>query len=739
MKSQYLKILAMVFAVLASEFISAQCNVPITYLSDNNCQGNTYTNYGFNLVTNTSGLVNYYDTILVTAGPSAGCDSIVALQLTVYPILYTNIYDTICQGGSFLFNGTTYTTAGIYGDTLFYGSNFCDSVILLNLAIRPSHNDTFRISATSCGGGGTFGGGGYNFYGTNERTSGIYVHIGGAVPGGGTCADSVVILTLTVGAPVVTIGRAPGGGGGPGGTPDTVRTCSSNYDFYGRTLTTDGNYADTVVSSIGCDSIIAYITLELNSGYNSALVNGTSCAGAPFVWRGISYPGPTGGGGGGGGTVSYYDTIIVSGGCDTIYTITVARGMAPRPVNVVDSFCAGSSFTYGGSTFITAGTDTVYVPAPTGCDSTIILHLFYKAAPTYLWVDSFCEGSSYTYRGHTYIDSGAHYFTVPAPGGGCDSIIEVFLGYKSAPTINLVDSFCQGMSYTYRGVTYTTAGVHAITITAPTGCDSVINLNLSYTTPPGRTIVDTICQGTSFIYGTDTFTTRGVHTFLVTNSGMCDSLITLDLTLTPEPRAFIRDSFCAGTTYYYGSDSFTAAGTYTILVPASIGCDTNLTLFLTNKVGPATPVITATGTTLIVNPAAASYQWYLNGTAIPGATAQVYVVTQSGVYSVITQGTGSCAGISANYTVTGVGISNVSGSDMFKLYPNPNNGKFTIESAQFAGTDITIYDVLGRVVYQKQLLSATESIDMSNTLNGTYYLVMKNQQFTRYAHFVIAQ
>ena len=76
---------------------------------------------------------------------------------------------------------------------------------------------------------------------------------------------------------------------------------------------------------------------------------------------------------------------------------------------------------------------------------------------------------------------------------------------------------------------------------------------------------------------------------------------------------------------------------------------------------------------------------------------------------------------------------------MFKLYPNPNNGKFTIETAQYSGTTITIYDVLGREVYQKQLSSAKESIDMSNTLNGTYYLVMKNHQFTRFAHFVIAQ
>jgi hypothetical protein len=94
---------------------------------------------------------------------------------------------------------------------------------------------------------------------------------------------------------------------------------------------------------------------------------------------------------------------------------------------------------------------------------------------------------------------------------------------------------------------------------------------------------------------------------------------------------------------------------------------------------------------------------------------------------------------SANDTLTGVGINEVSGSDMFKLYPNPNNGKFTIETTQFSGAEITVYDVLGRPVYQKQLVSSMESIDMSGATNGTYYLVIKNQQYTRYAHFVLAQ
>ena len=266
----------------------------------------------------------------------------------------------------------------------------------------------------------------------------------------------------------------------------------------------------------------------------------------------------------------------------------------------------------------------------------------------------------------------------------------------------------------------------------------MINLNLSYTTPPSATIVDSFCQGTVYVYGIDTFTSRGNYNIIVSHPGVCDSAIALTLTTIRAPRMFVRDSFCQGTAYYYGADSFTTAGTYTVVLPASVGCDTTVTLRLVYKTAPTPPVISPAGSVLVVNPAATSYQWYLNGTAIVGANAQAYTVTQSGVYTVITQSNGSCEGISAGYTVTNVGITEVS-SDMFTLYPNPNNGLFTLETAQFLGTDITIYDVLGRPVYQKQLITSKESIDMSGTTDGTYYLVMKNQQFTRYAHFVVAR
>ena len=64
---------------------------------------------------------SYYDTTGVyvdTLQAGAGCDSIVTLELTVLPIYMEAVPAEICDGDDFDFNGTLYTEAGTYVDTL---------------------------------------------------------------------------------------------------------------------------------------------------------------------------------------------------------------------------------------------------------------------------------------------------------------------------------------------------------------------------------------------------------------------------------------------------------------------------------------------------------------------------------------------------------------------------------------------------------------------------------------------
>ena len=92
------------------------------------CQGGSYT-FGTQTLT-TAG--NYSRTIQTVAG----CDSIINLTLTVNPVLASTSSMTFCQGESTLFYGQTLTNTGVYSHTLQTVAG-CDSLITLNLTVYP--------------------------------------------------------------------------------------------------------------------------------------------------------------------------------------------------------------------------------------------------------------------------------------------------------------------------------------------------------------------------------------------------------------------------------------------------------------------------------------------------------------------------------------------------------------------------------------------------------------------------
>ena len=74
---------------------------------------------------NTTGI--YTDTL----STSNGCDSVLTINLTVNPAATNTITQTICAGDSIVVAGTTYTTTGIYTDTL--------SCELMAVIVHPDH------------------------------------------------------------------------------------------------------------------------------------------------------------------------------------------------------------------------------------------------------------------------------------------------------------------------------------------------------------------------------------------------------------------------------------------------------------------------------------------------------------------------------------------------------------------------------------------------------------------------
>jgi hypothetical protein len=122
-----------------------------------------------------------------------------------------------------------------------------------------------------------------------------------------------------------------------------------------------------------------------------------------------------------------------------------------------------------------------------------------------------------------------------------------------------------------------------------------------------------------------------------------------------------------------------------------------------------------------------SYQWYLNGTAISGATNQTLVISENGSYSVVVS-SNSCENESNTVVVNSLSLDNfISNAFSMQVYPNPSTGIFTIEVS--SQTTISIVDALGKVISEYELNTGKNTIDLSNVQVGMYFIHTQNTIF----------
>src|SRR5690606_14434441 len=290
-----------------------------------------------------------------------GCDSIVTLNLTVLPALTSTIYDTICQGQTYTFNGNTYNSTQTVTAT-FSSSGGCDSIVTLNLTVLPALTST--VYDTICQGQTyTFNGNTYN--GTQTVTA--------TFSSSGGC-DSIVTLNLTV-IPALT--RA---------LYDTI--CQGQtYTFNGNTYNGTQTVTATFSSAGGCDSIVTLILTVLPA--LTSTIYDTICQGQTYTFNGNTYD----------STQTVTASFSSSGGCDSIVTLNLT--VLPALANTVyDTICQGQTYTFNGNTYNSTQTVTATFSSAGGCDSIVTLNLTVLPALTNTLYDTICQEQTYTFNGH---------------------------------------------------------------------------------------------------------------------------------------------------------------------------------------------------------------------------------------------------------------------------------------------------------------------------------------------------
>lgn len=341
------------------------------------------------------------------------------------------------------------------------------------------------------------------------------------------------------------------------------------------------------------------------------------------------------------------------------------------PIFATDTVNACGSFTWrdGVSYPSSINTPQLYQPGAFACDTIFFLDLTVNAASAS--IDTAMACGSYTWiDGNTYTNSNSSATVTYTNAVGCDSVIHLDLTlFPEDTTIDRLDA-CDSLTW-IDGNTYTANNNSAMmTLSASTGCDSVVMLDLTIHSPTATTDPQQACDSLTWIDGNTYFANNNTASVTLSTVFGCDSVVTLDLTLTPVNVQVVQ-----------------------------------------------------AGSTLTAQASGATYQWLncdSNYAMIPGATLASYTPTTNGNYAVQVD-EGSCIDTSACYSVMITSRESIGQLAGVRLFPNPNNGQFYLQFEQLQQEGkVVVFDMLGRPVFTRQFERGKKVEVNTNLAAGVY-------------------
>jgi len=574
---------------------------------------------------------NYYDTLTA----STGCDSILIQQLIVNPTYNQNLGTVnICAGDSALILGNYETVAGVYSDTL-QSINGCDSIVTQTLNVDPSHLVDLGNDTTFCAGNTLTldaGAGASSYLWMNNpipshqnqtfnvSSTGTYYVV--TTLGACTTTDTI---NVTVN-PIQYTNLA-----------DSIICQGDSSLIFGNYETIAGNYYDTLSAATGCDSILVQ-QLIVNPIYNNNLGTVSICAGDSALIL-SNYETIAG---------VYTDTLQSINGCDSIVTQTLNIDATPV-VNLGNdtTFCSGNVLTldagagadsylwmsnpipsHQNQTFNVSSTGTYYVTATIGVCSTTDSIDVTVIQPVYTNLNDIavCQGDSALIFGNYETIAGNYYDTLSA-ATGCDSILVQPLIVNPNYNVPQIANICTGDSILLGGTYQNTAGTYYDTLATINGCDSIIATTLIVNPVYNINTTATICDGDSILLGGSYQTIAGVYSDTLQSIFSCDSIVNTTLTVNPIYVINQTAEICQGDSILLGGTYQTVAGTYYDVYQSTLSCDSTV------------------ATTLTVNPV---YNTPLPSVSIcNGDSALIFGNYESiaGTYSITLQSVNSCDSI----------------------------------------------------------------------------------------------
>jgi hypothetical protein len=482
----------------------------------------------------------------------------------------------------------------------------------------------------------------------------------------------------------------------PSTSTTTITACTSYTWTNNTTYTVGGTYTQVLTNAVGCDST-ATLVLTINQP-TSSTVTVVACDSYTWAENGTTY------------TASGNYPVVLAGanavGCDSTVTLNLTINNSTTSTTTVT---ACDSYTWTNTmTYTVGGTYTQVLTNAAGCDSTATLVLTINNSTTSTTTITACD--SYTWTNGTTYTVGGTYSYVLTNAAGCDSTATLVLTINNSTASTTTVTACDSYTWT-NTTTYTVGGTYTQMLTNAAGCDSTATLVLTINNSTASTTTITECDSYTWTNGT-TYTVGGTYSYVLTNAAGCDSTATLVLTINNSTTGTDVQTACDSYTWIDGVTYTANNSTATFVLTNAVGCDSLVTLNLTITTSP-TAVATDNLDATITASAGTTYQWIDCATNLPiaGANAQTYTVTANGSYAVIVNN-GTCDDTSDCVVIDYIGIKEVS-QDMISVFPNPTRDFVTVNMTA-ANATIEVVDAQGKILQ-------TSNVENGGTLSLASY------------------
>jgi hypothetical protein len=581
---------------------------------------------------------------------------------------------TVSQCGPYTWavNGQNYTQSGTYSAVL-QNAVGCDSTITLNLTIKDATSSSETVS--NCGP--------YTWAvnGQNYTQSGTYT----AVLQNAAGCDSTITLNLTIKNAT--------------SSSETVSHCGAyTWAVNGLNYTQSGTYTAILTNAAGCDS-----TITLNLTINELPIASVSTSSPTTVCQGTLVPLNANTGDG----LIYVwrkNNTIINGATNTTYSV------------------------------INSGFYEVEVTHSNGCKK--------SSAKTNVTVNPIPSAGSIS--GRNYVCKGTSIKLTPTVAGGVWSVLKPNLA--SIDQNGNITGLMKTNQFITEVVAYTVTNIH--------GCSSSVKRGLGIDSLPVVPIIagpDKFCSNGTVLYRcTNLGSVSWTAGTLLTASSFYKGVFTHRVA---QNGAIPFDNFASSitATSYSTNKVCTSSSTKNIQLRkiASkafvITAPTNLTVDVPVSVSASSTNLTTLNTSNRFW--ISSYNLDLSVTATSGLNTTIQALRISTevpklYFNAIETSTGCGLTAYKKFTVTAASSlvdatsTQTTSVNGVHLYPNPSNGKFTIENTDGA-TSVKLVDLSGRVIAMQPIVTGIATVDFTGIATGKYMVHISGKNFNEVQPIVI--